>query len=475
MDNPRGMDARSINLAKNTIIFFIGSFSTKLLVFLLLPLYTNYLDPADYGLVDTYVNLLGVVYSIVSLQSIEMVFRFAQDAKTEREVSAVFSNTMVITVFGLVLFTLGMFAYYLLTGFHYAALFVVYVYGSVLSQYYLQLLRGLNKNISYAIAGTLSTLIQLLLNILLIAVLGRSADAILYSSAISYCVVILVLFFKTGTIKLFSVDSIDLPTIKRYLAYGIPLIPNAVCIWALASIGRYVILLDYGTYEVGIFSYASKFSQILGVVNSVFFMAWQQTAIGLQGRDDKNEYASNVLTAYINIQFGALLVLLPLVKVMVFTIMGSMYIEAWTFIPIFFVGILFSAYAHFFAVGFYMEKKTATVFISSFVGFVSYALFGVIFSHWDAVGGVAAAYVVSQLVYFLIMKHRVRPYLCPKVRMTRVVPAVVFLALVAVLYYVLPWEWQLLVLASGVVAFIVINKAQMMTFLLLAKKKFSKR
>ena len=59
--------------------------------------------------------------------------------------------------------------------------------------------------------------------------------------------------------------------------------------------------------------------------------------------------------------------------------------------------------------------------------------------------------------------------------MTRVVPAVVFLALVAVLYYVLPWEWQLLVLASGVVAFIVINKAQMMTFLLLAKKKFSKR
>ena len=56
-------------LAKNTLVFFIGSFASKILVFLLLPLYTSVLSTSEYAISDlmnTSVNLLNMVLTLMS-------------------------------------------------------------------------------------------------------------------------------------------------------------------------------------------------------------------------------------------------------------------------------------------------------------------------------------------------------------------------------------------------------------------------
>ena len=45
-------------LISNTFIFAVGTFSSKLLVFLLMPLYTRVLTPEDYGVVNLIVDLI---------------------------------------------------------------------------------------------------------------------------------------------------------------------------------------------------------------------------------------------------------------------------------------------------------------------------------------------------------------------------------------------------------------------------------
>ena len=45
-------EGRNKYLFKNTIIFAIGNFATKLMSFFLLHLYTNGLSPTEYGIVD---------------------------------------------------------------------------------------------------------------------------------------------------------------------------------------------------------------------------------------------------------------------------------------------------------------------------------------------------------------------------------------------------------------------------------------
>ena len=69
-------DNRNSYLMKNTIIFTLGNFGSKLISFFLIPLYTNVLTTTEYGVVDlccnswngcssgTYIKYFGIGYAL---------------------------------------------------------------------------------------------------------------------------------------------------------------------------------------------------------------------------------------------------------------------------------------------------------------------------------------------------------------------------------------------------------------------------
>lgn len=70
---------REKKLAKNIVIFAIGSFSSKLLQFLLIPFYTRVLSNSEYGTIDILQNIATLLIPIISLTISEAVFRYAMD------------------------------------------------------------------------------------------------------------------------------------------------------------------------------------------------------------------------------------------------------------------------------------------------------------------------------------------------------------------------------------------------------------
>ena len=54
-------------LISNTVIFAIGTFSSKVLVFLLMPLYTTVLSNEEYGVTDLLVQTGNLLLPLVSL------------------------------------------------------------------------------------------------------------------------------------------------------------------------------------------------------------------------------------------------------------------------------------------------------------------------------------------------------------------------------------------------------------------------
>ena len=72
-------ESRGNYLAKNTAIFAIGSIATKLITFFFVPLYTNILTTAEYGVVDLVNTLSTVLGPILILNIYEAVLRFALD------------------------------------------------------------------------------------------------------------------------------------------------------------------------------------------------------------------------------------------------------------------------------------------------------------------------------------------------------------------------------------------------------------
>lgn len=74
-------------LVSNTVIFAIGTFSSKLLVFLLMPLYTRVLTESDYGVVDLLMQTGNLLLPLVSLGINNAIIRFGLDKSSDsREV-----------------------------------------------------------------------------------------------------------------------------------------------------------------------------------------------------------------------------------------------------------------------------------------------------------------------------------------------------------------------------------------------------
>ena len=72
-------------LLKDTFIFAIGSLGSKVILFFLVPLYTNYLTTAEYGTADLVSTFSTLLVPIVSLSIERAVIRFGMKQGLEKE------------------------------------------------------------------------------------------------------------------------------------------------------------------------------------------------------------------------------------------------------------------------------------------------------------------------------------------------------------------------------------------------------
>ena len=71
-------------LLSNTVLFAIGTFSSKALVFLLMPLYTAVLSTEEYGTVDLIMQAGNLLLPLVSVGIINAIVRFGLDSSVRK-------------------------------------------------------------------------------------------------------------------------------------------------------------------------------------------------------------------------------------------------------------------------------------------------------------------------------------------------------------------------------------------------------
>ena len=100
------MDKSYKKLFNDTIVFAIGNFGSKILTFLLVPLYTSLLTTEQYGTADLITTTVSLLCPVLTLTIYEAILRFALDKKYNS--SVVFNSALLLTIVGtlaLVLFS----------------------------------------------------------------------------------------------------------------------------------------------------------------------------------------------------------------------------------------------------------------------------------------------------------------------------------------------------------------------------------
>ena len=70
---------------KKLFVYFVGTVFNKLIIFILLPIYTRYLSPTDYGNADLSLTTVTMLTSLLFMEVWTPLLRFSYDCKTKDE------------------------------------------------------------------------------------------------------------------------------------------------------------------------------------------------------------------------------------------------------------------------------------------------------------------------------------------------------------------------------------------------------
>lgn len=333
-------------LMKNTLIFTISSFGTKLLTFFLVPLYTNVLSTTDYGVADLLSTTATLLVYFFTICISESVLRFSLEPSEEHD--RVFAYGLRILIQGSAILTCLLFIAFKLNisewnWLHYVFLFLNFFFiaiNQILSNY----MRATERVIHVAIAGILTTLFTIISNVLFLLVFNLGIYGYLLSTiigGISACVYSL---YHTGVPKgIFKRTYEDQQLHTRMRNYSIPLIFNSVSWWVNSALNRYFISYICGAAQNGIYAVASKIPTILSVVASIFAQAWNLSAIKEFDKEDKDGFFANIYSVYnaglVLVCSGLILFNIPLAKIL----FAKEFFVAWECSSILLISGVFSA------------------------------------------------------------------------------------------------------------------------------------
>lgn len=423
-------------LAKGTVVYMIGNVSSKILQMLILPIITGALSTSDYGVYDLVITTISLISPVITCQIIEGMFRFMFDAERAEQKRTVSSVTTFLIVGALFLAAI-------VSAFHTALtqygnpIFIYFNYiAYILLNYMQKLARCQSKNKEFAASGVINTVIMLGLQALFLLVFGMGIDGMILATCLSHFLASVYLAFYLKIRDLFSVNEIDYHTIKRLLHYSLPLVPNSIGWWIVASSDRYVITYFLSSSFNGIYSIAGKFSQLLTFVTSVFQLAWQESAIIEANSEERDIFYTNTFNIYMKLLMGGFLAVLPFIKLIFPILINDNFREGYLYNPILLIGAVFSAFSQFYGSAYLVFKKTGGAFSTTVIAAIINISIGVGLINRIGLFAPALGTAISFCVQWILRSVQMREFFKVKIEMKSFIILAICIILSCILYYI---------------------------------------
>lgn len=351
---------------KSSGVYLIGNVLNKLLVFILLPIYTSYIDPVNYGIYDYNLSIVTFIYSIIFLDIFGAILRYIFEYKTE--IGKPVTNGFIIFMISTVVYGIVILLLYLLTDILVFP-FLLFILGvfTILQQILGNIARGSGNNIDYVIGGIISTVVSLLVNILFIVVLHQNYYSIYLGTIIGLFFNCIYLVKKVKFFRLINKEYYDSVLLKEMIIYSLPFSVNSAAYWFLNGVNRIVISNQLSFEDNGLYSVVLKFGSLVNLVTTGFQLAWQELSFS-KGNEDKNyleSFYSKALKYYIRALFLGVVLMLPLLKIFFPVFIGEQYHAAENLIPLTLLTAILTSLSSFLASILSTLKKNRFIFTTT--------------------------------------------------------------------------------------------------------------
>lgn len=362
---------------KHSAVYGLGQILSRLASFLLLPLYTHYLRPADYGVIAILDISVGVCSIVIGSGFVAAANRFHFDTEDERERDAIWWSgiTVVFCTAGVLALALWMFRQPLslallgqetANGQLYLSLVLAqfpFTFLGLLPDAYLRVRKWSGWSVIIALG---QLLLNIALNITFLA-LGYGIAGVLTGNLIANAIVSLVRFGILASSR--GRFRFDFNVVKSLWVFGSPLIVTGLLSLGMHQADRYFLRLYLDMHLVGIYSVGHSIGQAVNSVLLISFSAiWGVVIYEIAARPDAKKLYVKIFEYYC---YGVMLLMLalslfsrPLIQLMT----SSEFHSAAEVIPIISLAYFFFSLHTHFSVPILLSKRTKYLLPSSIAG-----------------------------------------------------------------------------------------------------------
>lgn len=396
-------------LGKNIILQTIGKFSSKLLVFLLVPLYTSVMSTEEYGIAD-YVNVtINLLYPILTLIIVEAEVRFALDPLEDKKQVFTFSNIVGVgaIILAIVIAPLLSLNAIIREWYWY---FLLGLLSWIVYELLIHFAFGLDRVGTAASAGVINTFATIASTILALLVFKAGIKGYLIANALGNFIGAIYIFFKERLYRFYvNPSGIEKTLPKRMLKYSVPMVPNSISWWINNSADKYMMEFFHGASTMALLSVAYKIPSILITVVGIFVSAWHISSVDRFGTDENKAFFKNIYKLFNLVLAISTALCLMFTKELSRFLFKADFYEAWLIVPILLVAYIFQGEATFLGSVFTAKKNTNALFVSTLAGSgVNVILNLILIPRYSNIGAAVATlcgYIVICVIRYISSKR----------------------------------------------------------------------
>lgn len=359
--------------AKHSAIYAIGAMLSRITGLVMLPIYTRYLSPTDYGVLELLLMAIEITGILVGLRVTQAMFRFYIFSEEKQEKQEIVSTVLLVV---LVASGLGAAVLYLAAG-----PLSVLIFGNSAYQYEFQLfaftlitnavsavglayIRVRQMPVLFVSIGAATLALQVSLNVVFVVMLEMHVRGVVYSAlgssaivAVGFC---LYIFSSVGIHYSRAIG-------RRLVKFVAPLILASIGAFYVAYADRYFLRVFGSLAEVGLYALAARLSSIVLTLYATFDLSWSADRFEIAKHENAREVFCQVFRflSAILILAGVGLALFANDFLRVMT--EPVYYAAGSIVPVLVAAVIASVYTVFCNFGIILNERTRYIAEASWI------------------------------------------------------------------------------------------------------------
>jgi len=266
-------------LGKDSLIYGFGHVVSRLITFLLLPIYTHTFSTEEYGVISLAYAFIGFTLVIYRYGMDTALMKFSiQAANTEKisYISSIYLLQLVTSlIFSIILFIFRENICVPILGVNDASLIsiiAVVIFLDNLWNHHVLLLRSENKSSAFIFFNLLNVVLTMMLNIIFIIKWDYGVSGVLIANLIASVTVFI--FSSPIIIRRTSIYKVHISILKKVIKFGLPFLPAGIFTMIMELSNRYILSFMKGVQYVGLFSAGYKLGIFALVLVMGFNMGW---------------------------------------------------------------------------------------------------------------------------------------------------------------------------------------------------------